>query len=140
MGIPKIPYGIDLNGLSYIKLVEMIDKWGEVDIGKLLNKTQKKIVEQLRQDGGYTTQKELLSELRILEKTLITNIKKLEEAGIVSTERSSTKFIYLNPAIFYFNDLLKSVREQFLIVEGLHRKISENVFMYEKISEIREKK
>jgi DNA-binding MarR family transcriptional regulator len=76
------------------------------------------IVEQLKQYGGYTTQKELLSELQIDEKTLITNIKKLEDAGIVFTERSSTKFIYRNPAIFHFNDLVKLVREQFLLLEG----------------------
>lgn len=121
----KVAYGVNLKkDLNYLKFLEMVDMIEKIDIAKFLNKTQRKIIERIKKDG-YVSQKQLLSELKIPERTLIENVKKLEEGGLVFTRRSSTKFIYLNPGIYYFQDFLKLTREHFLLNERLYKKIEE---------------
>jgi DNA-binding Lrp family transcriptional regulator len=80
-------------------LCEMTDLLQEIKIEKLLNKNQKVIFNTLKEHGGLATQKDLLAELDIEEPTLIQNIKKLEEAGIVISDRSAVKFLFLNPVV-----------------------------------------
>ena len=60
----------------------------------------------------------------ISKQSLITNIKKLEKAGIIFTERSSAKFIYINPAISYLRDLSKLAKEHILANKKLYDKLA----------------
>jgi len=116
---------VDLRRLNYLKLVEIVDMLEAVDIKKALHKTQRRIIDELEKEGGFTSQKQLLSKMGVSELTLISNIKKLEEAGIVFTKRSSIKFIYLNPAIYYLRSLSKLTREHIFANKKLYDKIAE---------------
>jgi HTH domain. len=117
-------YSVDLKRLGYMKIMETFDMLEAVDIKKVLNKTQRRIIEELERDEGYISQKQLLSRLDISKQSLITNIKNLEEAGIVFTERSSTKFIYMNPAVSYLRDLSKLAKEHILANKKIYDKIA----------------
>ena len=50
---------------------------------------------------------------------------KLEKAGIVFSNRSSTKMLALNPAVFYWDDIMKLTREHILMNAQLLDKLWE---------------
>lgn len=111
-------------------LCEMTDLLQEIKIEKLLNKSQKTIFNALKQHGGLATQKDLLAELDIDEPALIRNVKKLEEAGIVISDRSAVKFLFLNPVV---SDLSKYCH----LVKGEALKMSK---IFEAYQEMKSKK
>ena len=65
----------------------------------------------------------MINEIGVNEKTIISNIKKLEKSGLVLTDRSSAKDIYLNPAWFKRSKLFKAVRRDLLEHAQLSREV-----------------
>jgi DNA-binding PadR family transcriptional regulator len=121
--VKKIPLHENIFELSNLKLCNMTNFLEEVQVEELMNKTQRKIIETLKSHNGYMIQRNLLNEIGINEKTIIANIKKLEKSGLVLTNRSSAKDIFLNPAWFRRSDLFKAVRKNLLENAQLSREV-----------------
>jgi tRNA(Ile)-lysidine synthase TilS/MesJ len=127
MGIPvlmkKIPSHENIFELSGLKLCNMTNFLEEIKIEPLLNKTQREIIETLKSHNGYMIQRDLIKEIGISERMIISHIKKLEECGLVITNRSSAKDIFLNPAWFRRSELFKAVRKNLLENAQLSREV-----------------
>jgi DNA-binding MarR family transcriptional regulator len=119
----KIPFYENIFELSSLKLCGMTNFLEEIKIEPFLNKTQRKIIETLKSNGGYMIQRDLLKETGINRETIISNIKKLEEGGLVITNRSAAKDIFLNPAWFRRSELFKAVRKNLLENAQLSREV-----------------
>ena len=119
----KIPAYENIFELSRLKLCSMTDLLEEIKIEPFLNKTQRKIIETLKSNSGYMIQRDLLKETGINKETIISNIKKLEEGGLVITDRGAAKDIFLNPAWFRRSDLFKAVRKNLLENAQLSREV-----------------
>ena len=101
----------------------MTDFLEDIQVEELMNKTQRKIIEILKSHDGYMIQRDLLKEIGLNEKTITSNIKKLEKSGLVLTDRGSAKDIFLNPAWFKRSDLFKAVRKNLLENAQLSREV-----------------
>jgi DNA-binding MarR family transcriptional regulator len=119
----KIPLHENIFELSNLKLCGMTNFLEEIQVEKLMNKTQRKIIEILKSHDGYMIQRDLLNEIGLNKNTITTNIKKLEESGLVLTNRSSAKDIFLNPAWFKRSELFKAVRRDLLEHAQLSREV-----------------
>jgi DNA-binding PadR family transcriptional regulator len=119
----KIPAYENIFELSSLKLCGMTDFLEVIQVEKLMNKTQRKIIEILKSHNGYRIQRDLLNEIGVDKSTLISNIKKLEESGLVFTDRGSAKDIFLNPAWFRRSELFKAVRKNLLENAQLSREV-----------------
>ncbi|VUT25396.1 MAG: hypothetical protein MASP_00964 [Candidatus Methanolliviera sp. GoM_asphalt] len=119
----KMPAYENIFELSNLKLCGMTDFLEDIQVEELMNKTQRKIIEILKSHDGYMIQRDLLKEIGLNEKTITSNIKKLEKSGLVLTDRGSAKDIFLNPAWFKRSDLFKAVRKNLLENAQLSREV-----------------
>lgn len=109
------PRRIELSKLKSRNLLEMAKMLDAVSFEELMDDKQKRIVNILKK-REFVSEKELLEELKMTKPTLIKKITKLENAGIIFSNRSSTKILTLNPSIFYFNEVIEITKKHILLI------------------------